>query len=324
MNRLFTVIFLSVYLPAFAQNTVKPPEIVNSFQLTDAATKKAVPSVSVTILRAGLSITTEKDGIFNIGGDLSKMRDTVVFELLGYEPSRIALKDLQGRDTIALLTKIRTVTKPLTLKGEKLLLNEFKTKDVVHYAGLNTATASFDYLQLAQRFDVPAGDAWLAKVVVTRLWFLVDYDSIDDEPPAYVDLEYTTFRLRVYDLEPATGKPGKDLCDQVIEVKSNNSSTIKVNLEDYGIHVSGRSFFIAVEWMRDHRNVGYSKVVDGKTGAEKRTVNYRPAIGVSPVTGSRLNIWALTMKKKWIPYSYFSPEGTDLGIMATVVLKSAL
>lgn len=314
MYRILTVLVLLMYFTASAQQVAKPKEIVNSFQIVDEVSKKAVASVSVTILRAELSITTEKDGIFNIGGDLSKMRDTVVFELLGYLPSKMALKDLHGRDTISLVAKGRSSTAITALKGERIQVNEFKAKEIVYYAGLNTTTANFDYLQLAQRFDVEKAGGQLGKVVINRLWFNVDYEAQAD----FVDLEYTTFRLRIYSVD-ASGKPGKDLCDQTIEMESKNSHSVSINLDNYGIRIPDRSFFVAIEWMRDHRNVGYGMVMDKKTGIYQKTVNFRPAIGVSPIEGKRLNIWAMTMKKKWVPYSYFMPEGTDLAITATVL-----
>ena len=46
-------------------------EKLNKFFIVDSDKKTAVPSATITIVRAKLSITTEADGIFIIPGDLS-------------------------------------------------------------------------------------------------------------------------------------------------------------------------------------------------------------------------------------------------------------
>lgn len=50
----------------------------------------------------------------------------------------------------------------------------------------------------------------------------------------------------------------------------------------------------------------------------KKLINYRPAIGISPIKGSKQNIWGLNLMKQWKPYTYFAPDFTDLAITAII------
>jgi hypothetical protein len=57
---------------------------LNRFHLVDQESGLAIPSVSVAIVKAKLLMTTEKDGIFIIPGDLKRMQDTIMFYVQNY------------------------------------------------------------------------------------------------------------------------------------------------------------------------------------------------------------------------------------------------
>jgi hypothetical protein len=308
MKKLLTFICCILTFGANAQQKF------NTFYIVDSASKKAIPVVSITLVRAKLSITTEKDGIFTIPGNIAMMRDTVVFYAQNYLQLKMPLHKLDGMDTIKLN---KFVFKPLVTKlnyKEDTLLNDFKRRDVSYYAGIDTETMLFEYLQLAQQFEVPKIGIKLKSVTMNRLAFSVDYQTQYD----FTELEHTKFRIHIYDINQVTGGPGNDLCDQVIEVKSGDSRQLGINLKKYNIVIPNKTFFIAVEWLRDNFNIGYSMVYDEKLKKDVKRINYRPAIGISPITGKKLNIWGLEFNHEWKLYTYFSPFGTDLAIKATI------
>ncbi|RYE55797.1 MAG: hypothetical protein EOP48_09410 [Sphingobacteriales bacterium] len=266
--------------------------------------------MSVAIVKARLAITTEKDGIFSIPGDLEKMRDTLVLSAQNYIILKVALDKLSGIDTL-FLNKLAADSIPAEFIAKKdSLLNDFDRKDIVYYAGIHTETSLFEYLQLAQQFDVSQRGILLKSVVINRLAFMVNSDN--------GGLQFTRFRIRIYDLDTLTGGPGRDLCSQLIEIKNRERRQLRVNLTQYKIALPSRTFFVAIEWLRDFDNMGYSTVFDEKLWKEVKHVNYRPAIGISPLKGKKLNIWGLNMKREWKPYTYFSPDYTDLAIEATI------
>jgi hypothetical protein len=133
-----------------------------------------------------------------------------------------------------------------------------------------------------------------------------------------VHLDVTKFRIRVYDIDPVTNGPGRDLCTEVIEESKSVGSQVTKNLKKYNIIIPNKVFFIAIEWLRDYYNGGYSISYKFDENKPTKQVNYRPAIGISPITGKKLNIWALNFKREWQPFTYFMPFGTDLAIKASI------
>ncbi|MFP5081521.1 hypothetical protein [Pedobacter sp. JCM 36344] len=291
----------------------KGQQKVNTFQVIDSLTRKAIPSVSITIVRAKLAISTEKDGVFSIPGNLSKMRDTLIVEAQGYMAHKVLLHKLQGMDSLRLVRSQRRIQGIPSDYRQEIELNQFEKFDVTHYAGLHTETSSFDYLQLAQQFYLPKPGGQLMKIYVSRLAFRLNNLRQEDA----VGMEPTKFRLRIYEADTIKGGPGEELCEQVIEVRDKDSQYLEINLSNYKIIIPRNSFFVAIEWIRDFTNQGYV-LVQEKSVRPVQTINYRPAVGVSPVKGTNLNIWGLNLKKQWKPYTYFSPDFTDLAITAVV------
>jgi hypothetical protein len=306
MKKLIVLFFYITALNATAQQKV------NKFFVVDADTRKKIPVVSVTIVKAKLNITTEKDGIFIIPGDLSIMRDTVILNSQGYDLSKTTLRAMSLHDTL-FLKRSRVENTAIVVKtNDDTLLNNFNRKEIAYYVGIHKEDELFENLQVAQQFDVSRAGIILTKVTVNRL------ASFIGRPDITGNFERTQFRVRIYDINPLTGGPGKDLCNEAIEESSGDTQQLGVNLKKYKIVVPHKTFFVAVEWMRDFKNAGYTMVYDKKVSDLRQLPNYRPAIGISPITGNKLNIWALNFKHEWKRYQYYMPFGTDLAIKAVI------
>lgn len=292
----------------------------NSFHLVDENTHRAIPTVSVAIVRARLSITTEEDGVFSIPGDLAKMRDTIIFYAQNYVTRKMQLSHLNGMDTIYLKKAADMANNiKLVIKADTLL-NDYRKQDVGYYTGLHAGDCPFLYLQLAQRFDMPKSGTLLKKITIHRLAFNLNYEWTPDSTGQYnyTELEHTKFRIRVYDIDPVTGGPGKDLCDHIIEIKDRDESKVGTNLKPYNIFIPNKTFFVAIEWLRDYYNMTYTRIYNPDAGKIKTYMNYRPSIGISPIKGNRLNIWGFSLKHEWKPYTDYSPDFTDLAIKVEV------
>ncbi|WP_214071045.1 hypothetical protein [Mucilaginibacter sp. dw_454] len=309
MKNILTAIICLLTLRVTAQQKM------NKFQIVDSLSGKPVPSASVTLVRAKLSINTEKDGIFIIPGDLAVLRDTVIFYAQNYRPEKLLLEQLNGRDTIRLARHEDASTNTSIKYNADTLLNDYLKRDIVHFAGVNTTTAKFEYLQLAQQFYASKPGVVLKSVKLNRLAFAMDTTDYTWMPSVHLDK--VKFRMRIYDIDPITHGPGHDLCNKTIEISKIVGSQITVDLKKYKIVVPHKTFFVAVEWMRDFYNAGYSVSVD-QEGKQTRELNYHPLIGIAATTGPTLNIWAQNFKREWKPYTYFMPFGTDLAMSAVI------
>ncbi|MFD2147184.1 hypothetical protein [Mucilaginibacter antarcticus] len=262
MKKLLTFVFGLIACAVQAQ--VKN----NTFHVVDKQTNKPVASATIAILRASLSITTEKDGIFSIPGDLSIMKDTVVISAQRYIAFKLPLANLGNLDTIKMQQQPIIIADASLTISTDTLLNNYNRFDVGNYVGLHMGKGEFNYLQIAQKFDAKRAGTLLKKIDIERLAFHFDkFKPLPDKGTSilngqyeYTELEHTKFRLRVYDVSPLTGGPGKDLCDKIIEVKSREDNLLSINLKSYNIVIPNKTFFVAVEWMRDYMNMGYVHV----------------------------------------------------------------
>ncbi|MEJ7559949.1 MAG: hypothetical protein WKF66_16675 [Pedobacter sp.] len=294
---------------------VQAQEKLNTFHVVDSISKKPIRSASVTLMRAKLSMSTESDGIFIIPGNLKLLNDSVIIYSQGYGVFRTLLNRMDGMDSIKLAKQqFKLDTTDLTGKQESIL-NPFKVKDVVRFTGINTATTPFEYLQLAQQFYLIKPGAQLTKVRIRRLAFSnIDYSNT----LSYKGIDYAKFRLRFYAADSLQPGPGREICTEIVEVSDRDNQQISVDVEKYHIMVPGKSFFIAVEWIKDFVNQGFSNVFDRKTYSVKQSVNFRPAIGILDKRGNQLNIWSLNLKRQWKPFTYYAPYFTDLALTAIV------
>jgi hypothetical protein len=311
MKKLLTLVCCIIVTCANAQQ-----EKNNKFYIVDGVTNKPM-IVSVAMVRAKLSITTEKDGIFIIPGNLAQMRDTIIFSAQNYADLKMSLRGLEGLDTLR-LSKF-TIEKMLADRKftRDTLLNNFRDTDISFYAGLHTGANSFEYLQLAQQFYTDKPNTRLKNIKIKRLAFNISWGDRYAHTE-YTQLEQTRFRIRIYDIDPKTGGPGKDLCNEIIEVRNNESTKERINLKDHNIIIPHQTFFVAIEWMRGYFNAHSATITDKKTGKRDLIISYKPSIGISPDIGKKINIWSLDTKHEWKPFTYFYPFGTDLAIKATV------
>lgn len=315
MKRILLIICSIATVTGYAQQ----PQKVNTFHVVDFNTKEPIPYTSIKILKAKLAITTEADGVFNIPGDLAAMRDTIVLSAQTYVPFKIPLSRLASTDIIKLI-KIEGKDQQAQIKlSTKLTLNDYPDDDIGLYAGVATDNAPFNYLQIAQHFVTNTPNNRLVSVTINKPsdWLL------------------TKFRIKIYDTNLETGGPGADLCDQVIDIDNEDevnarlnrqgsyrkyveSKLITVDLREYNVIIRNKSFFVAVEWLRDFFNATKTPVYNKVTNKVDTAIVFRPYIGISPIKGKKLNIWVMQLDGKWKTYDHFFPFGTDLAIKATV------
>ncbi|RYD93574.1 MAG: hypothetical protein EOP54_18955, partial [Sphingobacteriales bacterium] len=108
------------------------------------------------------------------------------------------------------------------------IYNNYEAREIGQYAGMHTVTARFNYLQLAQQFNVPRGGIKLKELTIHR--YTVDWESGERLKKDFMP---TIFGVRIYDIDPETKGPGKDLCDSLITVDNLRRSTFDIDLKKY-------------------------------------------------------------------------------------------
>ena len=251
--------------------------------VVEKKTGKAVPYASVRLLKENIAVSANEKGVFKLATKGDLITDTLIVTAVGYRSLKIRIGA---------------------------------------FAGLDKENENFDYLQIAQKFELARAGAILKQVKLMRLvWHIAANDSNIWIPNTRIAPERTKFLIRVYDIDSLTGNPGRDLCDSLIEIKSNEWKNISANLSNFKIKIPGKSFFVAVQWLRLPYNECFLRL-STDTGNSFYTngprLAYKPAIGVSDLTGKNLNTYALNFKNEWNIYTHFVPDYTDFAISAQV------
>lgn len=305
------LLFVVCYLPCYAQQTIK---------VIDGQTNRPVPYATVSFLLKNVAYATDKEGLLQVPEDLAlKQGDSLYISRMGYQVKKTVFITSDGK--IALNLQKALAESKKSQIAAKDILNEVEPDSIDRFAGMETGIDSANYLQLAQKFYLKQAGALLNEVTLYQHILVEDYP---EAIPAYERPKKLGrklhFRLRFYDVDSVTGKPGNELNDRLVEVAGSFEKTIRVDLGQYKIFVPGKYFFVAIEWIRNRANGVLLE-------AEKQTkpsnigygveyfLKYMPSVAMSPRLSIAQNTWKLNLRNQWQPYTYFAPEFTDLAIM---------
>ncbi|NRF39128.1 hypothetical protein [Pedobacter foliorum] len=203
--------------------------------------------------------------------------------------------------------------------GQKpIKLNDFPRKDIFYHAGVNKPTGRFNYMQIAQKLDVPSPGAFLESITLNRLIVSTSDSSFNQ----------TKFRVGIYNKDDQTGGPGKELNIQIIEIENKLSENIEVNLKPYKIELTAGDFFVVITYTKDTYNERFTKMTADSiilknviSNPFRLIASYQPFIAMSPIKGAEVKTWARDPSGKWTIYDYFAPELTDFAISAKISMR---
>lgn len=269
--------------------------------VVDAKTKQPVAFATVGLIRANSGVTATEAGHFTLGTVQSLLKDTLVVSCVGYQTKKIAVKNLTGDSIrIELDAFVQELTPVVVGKRDwnYVRLNEFESCGTIGI-GSNAITT-----QLAQLFTAPQEHSILHSVQICRF-------SIPIIAP-----QRAIFRLRIYAMDSLTRKPSRDLCTQVIEVKTS-SKNVLVDLSPYNIVIPNKEFFIAIEWLKIPINEE-TVLERTKDGKKKISIELKPTIfWAGGKTSIPSEVWMMSYTNKWFKV-HTSGDRSSLAITPTV------
>ncbi len=303
------------------------PSILNAQKVFKIAvieekTHYPIPYTAIALIKQNLAVNTDEDGLFDLDEEVIKSGDTLLVTSQGFLPEKLPVRFFEENRVVEM--KADTLKNTLFLvagnKNQNLWLNnDFNPQKLGAFAGPAKVEDSFDYLQLAQKFELPEANAMLKRVKVARLIQYIDPQSSVVLPNSRVAPERTKFLLRIYDVDSLTGMPGKDLCDSLIEIKNNERKIIRINVTNLKIKIPGKAFFVGVQLLRLPFNVCYVELPSSPKSSFTSSYScFKPSIAISDVKHDKLNTYVLNFRNEWHPYTYFAPDYTDFAISAQV------
>jgi len=294
MKSLLLVMLISFPVLLFAQQSF-------SGKIIDAKTKQPIPFATIGLLKQNTGTNSYENGTFKFSANRTVENDSFFISCFGYVPKKIAIAD-KTENLIIELTENEVELQEVVVNKKNTwnatILNDF------HGCGNHFITSSGYITQIAQHFYTPEKGTILSAV------------KICNGSMAMLYKEKAIFRIRIYDMNKTTGAPGKDLCKEIIEIKTGRKNTV-MYLRQYNIHIPENDFFIAIEWLKILYNENKSAV---RAGAEKKEyISYRPSIGWSDAKDKEVEAWHQDYTGKWSKIPELMRNGkTSLSIAATV------
>lgn len=284
---LFCFFFFATFA-LFCQNTYQ-------FRLIDQVSKQPIAYATVGLVQQNTGASTDSEGLLSLK-DVVNSADSVIVSCLGYESKRLSLVHLSIQDinTIELESKVYTIQaieiKPEEFSEKGVTLNEIIKKNypIGEISGQYTQ-------QSARKFELTTEQG---RSLLKSVNFLVKRHSSH---------QISTFKVRIYAVNPNSGKPGVDLLtNTIIRTVHKNDEVIKVDLSKYSIVVSDPGFFVAFEWIKTKENSTQLRQPDGSFKEA-----FVPLIGIT--RGKSASCWTLNYKNDWLNTWTF-----DLAISAEI------
>ncbi|HMU23503.1 MAG TPA: carboxypeptidase-like regulatory domain-containing protein [Ferruginibacter sp.] len=264
-------------------------QFIISGEVVDSLSKEKIAFATIGLIAQQAGTNSNDIGLFTLKSNSNT--DTLIITHVGYHPLKIALNDIKSKSKFYLNRK-------------QVLLNDIIVKKYIHnieanafkHCSNNYYTSSGHYTQIAQLYNSPTENCMLAGVKICK------------EP------NQSIFRLRIYNIDSVNGKPGEDLCDSVIEIKSHKKNVF-IKLEKYKILIPNKEFFIAIEWIY----IPFNENTEKKSHSLYQ--RYNPAIsyieGSTSVAG-KISIWHMQYGGNWV---YFDKLLHDSRLLISAVIK---
>jgi len=255
-------------------------QIIYKGNIVNKITKEKIPFATVGLTKENIGTNADEDGKFSLTSK-KYVADSLVISCVGYETSKFSVDNLPSNLQFEISERqieLRTIIVKNNFKSS-YTLNDYSN------CGFNSYTSSGSVTQIAQHLQSPIANSLLSEINICK------------------EADNSLFRIRVYDMDPISGKPSFDLADTIIEVKSGKRH-VKINLEKYNIVIPGKDFFVGIEWLYIPFNE--NNVKGKKDGQKINYSRYNPFIFFRNRGCNKDNLeksleaWQLDFRRKWI------------------------
>ena len=290
--KLLNIILL---IPAFVNG-----QIIYKGSISDFNTKKQIPYATIALIRENVATNADQHGFFSLSST-HNTSDSLLISCVGYNLKQIPISG-SGYYDIVLERKVTQLSELYLISKTNWTTEKLNIESECGNVGMTTMGS---HTQIAKYFTVPSINAFLTEIEICNRKMFNSRKAI--------------FRIRIYDIDSLTKAPSKDLCDHIIEIKSNKK-TIIVNLSEYNIFIPNKCFFVAIEWLKIPYNENKFKVTDAK-GRKQNMITFNPSIGghqseySNPNKSNTLHqVWQLNYQNRWVAITPFD----NISIVATV------
>lgn len=229
MKHLLCLILISL---VFNIKVVHALERIQGF-CVDAESKRGIPFATIVLEKANLITDADSSGFFqmDIVGD-----DTLLITSIGYKDQKITISDLKKELTVFL--------QPLPVQLAEVFIGKRKSMTIGSTKGKKKFAMNSDdcvRYEMATRMNV-ADNMYSLQLKTIH----INGINFNKENPV---------RIHIYEVGKF-GEPAGELLrrDVVITENTSRSNILTIDVEEQGIVLKGKPFFVSVQWIADSIN----------------------------------------------------------------------
>jgi len=263
------------------------------YQIVDKETKAPVPYAHIQLTTEAKGAIANFDGFFVLDSSLN-VNDTILISCIGYKNKSILIKTISAKNSIELEPRDQQLSEVVvTVKKSK-----FRTRKLGLTKKPKKIRSATDYTGTAKNGQEKA------------VWIPNDYSiqGILKSVNIYVSkVGYPNahFRIHIYDCDPLTIQPSKELThSNIIASGTKGNEWVEVDMTKEQIQVGENGCFIGIEWFDSPQSKFYRDTLsikgytydDSKT---KDTIYSRIRSGYGAVVGAIFQKYRKSKNKLW-------------------------
>ena len=240
--------------------------------------------VGVQLNIAGLGTITDKKGNFSILINKEELNDSLTISSLGFESAIFPVSGFMRNSEHIVYLKPRVVN---------LSQVEIKASDFKSYSVGNHRIISFGSIYIdtqGQQTALFIENKKHKYGTVGSVSYYLSRKGNTNSP----------FRVRIYERDSITMKPGNDLLKEVIIAKPKmDGGWFKIDVSQFNIEAPAEGFYVAIEGIfpNDYQNEGSDFVDIAATDDVPNTISYGQSLGYSNKNGE--NTWHYSLAHTW-------------------------
>jgi len=328
--------------------------------------KQLLPLVTVKLLIEDIETASNQNGQFSITST-KNLNDTLLFSSVGYLSKKIATADFRQNSKIILPENTLYLNQVNITGGKKknITINYFEYAQARYNPQVTKRISPYiSPFPIAKLFTSDIAKAKIEKITLGR-FIHKDYvipppsdtfshimKGIPYNPIVVGEQQLATaranfanekivtknynarFNLYLLDADTLTGKPGKLLYKDKIEVKlTDNATLIEVGLTTKQVFIPHQKFYVMVEWLYIpfnenialahefvSRTTVLNKNIDKKSLMPVYKTNYEPLLSTYSIKKDKATTKWRLIGNEWQPLSFFenSQYEMELALSATI------
>ena len=289
----------------FPKKTMVIKEYTITGTIRNEETGEPVSYSTLQIKGKPKGVVADNEGFFEFTLTEMELTDSLTASCLGYERRSFAPDSLLSKPEITITLKQKALDmEPVTVTATKL---SKKSKTVGNRGWFTTGSVYLD--THGQQIALYIDNKKHLNGYIRKVSYYLSKDGNVEAP----------FRIRIFDVNPTDGSPGKELLSEILVVQPPHGTKgwFDINLTEYGIYVPPDGFFVAIQGVFPNNYSFYaedSKLVEkgkrqrkGSDDFTPKSIHYGQRIGYSGKGGSKT--WHYSLSHQW-----FQMEGDNYSV----------